>query len=506
MADVMNHIRTTALGAIALVSISGACARQPEPEPKLEPPPAAGRECEVVSLTDGGAEAINVALLDEVSPAHAPRPRNDAERLLFRHLYETLIRVDCEGRVCPGLAASWSALDGGRSWRFVLRSDARFWDGSAVTAQDVAWSWKGRAQPAAVAGFDSVTIQDRRTLTFHFGRSYPVVPALFADLAHAVMLSLPVPHWPLGTGPYRVERPIPSSDLAHLIMRATPVSDESRPRIEFRLARRADVRDLLDGGMDVLMTGDPEVLEYVTMRPEYLSVPLTWDRTYVLLAPSRVRALHRGELGGDTLQLPPEILDALARDAVRGEARGHRSPAWWEEVAVCEPVLEHLRALPPAIPVAPYRVGGPRRVAYARGDEVARSLAERIVALATRPTSPDQAAALGTVIPGLLGTDDPTSVAELGAYEFELALARGSEFLLVVALPTSALDHCYQLLNLANRVPWLAVGRLAPSTTFVPLVDTRRHLIARKGVAAISLDWDGTLVISGADAGGGGAP
>ncbi|KPK80884.1 MAG: hypothetical protein AMS25_08450 [Gemmatimonas sp. SM23_52] len=502
----MNRNGTTTLGAIALVVITGACAGRPEPEPEPESPPALARECEVVSLTDGGADAVNVALLDEVSPAHAPRPRNDAERLLFRHLYETLIRVDCRGRVYPGLAASWSTADGGHGWRFVLRADARFWDGGPVTANDVVWSWQSDEQRLDAQAFDSVSVEDRRTLSVHFERAYPEVPQLFADLRYAVMLSQPGPRWPLGTGPYRIERPIASDEPAHPLMSATPVSDESRPRIDFRLASGADVRDLLDDGIDVLITGDPEVLEYVAMRAEFVSVPLTWDRTYVVLAPSRVRSLQRGELSGEALQLPPEILDAFARDAVRGEARGHRSPAWWEELAACEPVLERLRALPPAIPVAPYRLGGPRRVAYARGDEVARSLAERIVALATRPTSAEQAAALGTVIPGLLGTDEPTRVAALGAYEFELALARGSEFLLVLALPTSALDDCYQLLNLAKRVPWLAVGRLALSATIVPLVDTRRHLIARKGAAAISLDWDGTLVISGADAEEGGAP
>jgi len=504
--DIMNGIRPTALSAIALVVITGACARPPEPELVPEAAAPLARECEVGSLTDGGADAVNVALLDEVSPAHAPRPRNDAERLLFRHLYETLIRVDCQGRVYPGLAASWSTADGGRSWRFVLRADARFWDGSPVTANDIVWSWQGDEQRLGAEAFDSVGVEDRRTLTVHFERAYPDVPRLFADLKHAVMLSQPGPRWPLGTGPYRIERPITSSGRAHLIMRAAPVSDESRPRIDFRLAAGADVRDLLDGGIDVLITGDPEVLEYVAMRPEFVSVPLTWDRTYVLVAPSRVRALHHGEFVGDTLRLPPEILDAFARDAVRGAARGHRAPAWWEDAASCESVIDSLKELPPAIPIAPYRVRGPRRVAYVRGDEVARGLAERIVALATRPTSREQAAALGLAIPGLLEADDPTTVVELGAYEFELALARGSEFLIVLALPTVALDRCYQLLNLANRVPWLGVGRLAPSATIVPLVDTRRHLIARKGAAAISLDWDGTLLIGGADPGGGSVP
>src|SRR5439155_19885395 len=91
------------------------------PSVPISPPPAAeplslspvvapfpdndAADCALIALP--GDRMATIALGDRVDPANAPHPTNDSERLLFRQLYETLVRVDCEGRVRPGLAASW---------------------------------------------------------------------------------------------------------------------------------------------------------------------------------------------------------------------------------------------------------------------------------------------------------------------------------------------------------------------------------------------------------------
>lgn len=53
-------------------------------------------------------------------------------------VYETLVRRDAEGRIAPGLAASWRIDDGGRAFVFTLRPGAAFHDGTPVTAAAVA--------------------------------------------------------------------------------------------------------------------------------------------------------------------------------------------------------------------------------------------------------------------------------------------------------------------------------------------------------------------------------
>jgi peptide/nickel transport system substrate-binding protein len=55
------------------------------------------------------------------------------------HIFESLIKLDADSRVIPGLAASWRLVDP-TTWEFTLR-DARFHDGSAVTVEDVFFSF-----------------------------------------------------------------------------------------------------------------------------------------------------------------------------------------------------------------------------------------------------------------------------------------------------------------------------------------------------------------------------
>jgi ABC-type transport system substrate-binding protein len=84
----------------------------PAPEPSPAPPPVAlpeavSRPCALIG--EPGEPITTVALTERINPLNAPRPSNDGERLLFRQLYETLVRVDCEGHVIPALASSCAA-------------------------------------------------------------------------------------------------------------------------------------------------------------------------------------------------------------------------------------------------------------------------------------------------------------------------------------------------------------------------------------------------------------
>src|SRR5207249_1841429 len=116
---------------------------QPQPTQPLQPR-APVDECRLPGDTAATRDTVRVALVGSVDSTHAPVPRSDAERLVFRQLYETLVRVDCSGRVTPGLADSWVSSDSGRRWTFSLRRGAQFWDGVPVTARDVLASWRAR--------------------------------------------------------------------------------------------------------------------------------------------------------------------------------------------------------------------------------------------------------------------------------------------------------------------------------------------------------------------------
>ena len=101
------------------------------------PRPEAGSVDDCALIAEPGEPIATVALNDRIDPSNAPRPSNESERLLFRQLYETLVRVDCHGRVRPGLAASWQIDPNGRTWIVTVGENARFSDGAPITPADV---------------------------------------------------------------------------------------------------------------------------------------------------------------------------------------------------------------------------------------------------------------------------------------------------------------------------------------------------------------------------------
>ncbi len=178
----------------------------------------------------------------------------------------------------------------------------------------------------------------------------------------------------------------------------------------------------------------------------------------------------------------------LARDAVRSEARGHRPPSWWHELEGCGRVGGL-----PAIPAGAYRGSGPRRLAYRRGDPAARDLAERLVALATGGGA--AAAALAAAVPELPSDRLGLVAVGLELEELEERMRLGEDFAYVTDLPRRALDPCHERRRLASGAEWLALEDVPLAATLIPLVDTRRRLIARRGRAAGYLDWEGTVRI-----------
>ncbi len=393
----------------------------------------------VVAATASAAprpDTIVVALRGPVDPAHAPVPRNDAERLLFRHLYETLTAVDCEGRIQPRLAERWLADDDSLRWTFVLRADARFWDGAAVAAEDVLAGWGDEV--ARRLGTTVRAVGDS-AIVIDLAAPRRAMPSLLAAPLFAVRKPTGAAIWPLGTGPFRRIGPATGGEI---VIRATA---GETPVIRFRTVPPSrDARDLLDSGIDVLLVSRRSVLEYVTGRSEFAAVALPWNRTYVLLAAGAIVGEGRGRGQGRGRSLGA----ALARDAVRVDARAAKPPFWWERRESCESVLVDARPRP---------LGTAARIAYRRSDPVARALAERLVAVSAM----QEVAAVG-----------------VAAAEYDRSLAAGAEHAYVVGLPRHVLDPC------SHAVPgWV--------THLVPLIDTRSWLVTRRNVGPIAIEWDG---------------
>ncbi|MCL9645741.1 peptide ABC transporter substrate-binding protein [Pantoea eucrina] len=125
---------------------------------------------------------------------------------VMRDLFEGLTSQDAKGQIVPGVAESWSSNDN-KIWLFTLRKDARWSDGSPVTAQDFVYSWQRLVNPknsspfawfAALSGIENaeaitkgsmspeklgVTATDATHLKVTLSRPVPWLPAMMANAA-----------------------------------------------------------------------------------------------------------------------------------------------------------------------------------------------------------------------------------------------------------------------------------------------------------------------------------
>jgi len=367
------------------------------------------------------APVIRIGLTEPVEPSHAPIPTNDGERLVFRHLYETPVRLDCEGKATPELAETWVKEDDGRRWTFRLRAGAQFWDGAPVTAQDVVFGRGG-------LGYTLGALEPR-VVTVRLAKQANELPPILADPGLAIVKPAPDTSWPIGTGAYWATS-------------ATTTAQEIRAQnsrgdtLVFRIAAGGDARDLLDAGVDLLVTRDRALRDYAATLKDRAVVALPWDRTYVYVTPEAGEERPR--------------FDGLEQ-AVRAEARSPEGGSWWLDLRPC--------GMGSNASSAPASPPGQRRILYARSDPTARELAGRLAAL-TRAVATARS------------NDD-----------LRAAVAAGKDSGYIIALPRTTADPCRTARALLP--PWPA--------TITALVETRPTAIVRRGVARWALDQDGTV-------------
>ena len=112
---------------------------------------------------------------------------------VIEHMFEPLVRRDENGKFVPGLAESWSLLNG-LTWEFKIRKGASFSDGSVVTADDVIYSLDRPAtiknSPSSFNVFTKAIINkkavDANTVRLTTGQPSPLLPS---DLVNLIIVS-----------------------------------------------------------------------------------------------------------------------------------------------------------------------------------------------------------------------------------------------------------------------------------------------------------------------------
>lgn len=131
--------------------------------------------------------------------------------LLFSLVNRNLINYDEQGKLVGELAESWSALSP-TTWEFRLR-EAKFHDGTPVTAADVKWNFEeiskektGAYMYDALKVIKTVEVVDDRTFRLVTDGPVATVPALMAFPFFTILKAGSTAKEPqgIGAGPYRI--------------------------------------------------------------------------------------------------------------------------------------------------------------------------------------------------------------------------------------------------------------------------------------------------------------
>jgi peptide/nickel transport system substrate-binding protein len=136
-------------------------------------------------------------------------------------LYNALFRFDDKGQIEFDLAESMDISADRKTVTFKIRGDVEFWDGTPMTAEDVAWSWEAFSTrnppqpqvPGLKRQIESVVATDARTVVMKLFNPTPMRTAEFtiwwnvSSKAHFARVGPEAFRTqPMGTGPFKLVR------------------------------------------------------------------------------------------------------------------------------------------------------------------------------------------------------------------------------------------------------------------------------------------------------------
>jgi len=197
-------------------------------------------------------------------------------------MFDYLVSFDRDMNIVPALAQSWSVSSDGRTYRFVLREDVRWHDGSAFTSSDVVHHFKVRLLKGTapyvgplLAALEDVVSRAPNEVEFRLRKPWPdflahltpgntslgaITPKSYSmKVGEAVFADRP-----LGTGPYRLIERVRGS---HFRFEAHPHPFRKTPAFRYLrliLAPEESTR------IAMLKRGDVDIIEITPDSIRYL--------------------------------------------------------------------------------------------------------------------------------------------------------------------------------------------------------------------------------------------
>lgn len=137
-----------------------------------------------------GAEALRLGNGPDISTLDWQKASTVFEMRIANDICEGLLAYGARGEAIPGVATGWTLSDDGLTYTFKLRPDARWSDGSPVTADDFVAGWRRLVTPAIAAPQADKLFNLANAQAIVAGKADPATLGVKAADAHTLVVQL----------------------------------------------------------------------------------------------------------------------------------------------------------------------------------------------------------------------------------------------------------------------------------------------------------------------------
>lgn len=127
-----------------------------------------GTGAAVKPAVDPASRTITLLLREEPPQLNSTLATDQVSSLVLGHVMQGLLRYDIDGRLEAGVAERWTITETGAT--FFLRADARWSNGTPVTAQDFVFAWRTGIDPASASRYAFILFPIRHAEAINQGQ------------------------------------------------------------------------------------------------------------------------------------------------------------------------------------------------------------------------------------------------------------------------------------------------------------------------------------------------